>query len=130
MDKGHPSGAGSSEHCGEDKPVEGAEVLDVPSAVLAPSCSSWVVGSRVLHSPAQGLSTRDAFTQHSSGRTQVVATEEILRYWQLFLKALSFQHLEKYFAEVIFLSWAQPKLVHFSFLCSAVSKFISLLCTE
>jgi len=56
--------------------------------------------------------------------------EEILRCWQLLLKALSFQHLEKYFTQVIFLSRAQLKHVRFSFLCSAVSKFISPLCAE
>lgn len=54
-----------------------------------------------------------------------MAMEEILRYWQLFLKGFSFQHVEKYFPQVIFLSRAQPKLVHFNFFCSEVSQFIS-----
>lgn len=60
----------------------------------------------------------------------MVAIEDIPRHWQLFSKALSLQHLEKDFTEVTFLSWAQPKLVHFSFLCSGISKFLSVLCAE
>lgn len=62
----------------------------------------------------------------SSGRTQMVAMEEIPRYELLFSKALSFQHLEKDFTQVI-LSWAQPKLCTSA--SSALGSPSSLVCS-
>lgn len=56
--------------------------------------------------------------------------EEIPRYQLLFSKSLSFQLLEKDFKQVIFLSWAQFKRVHFSFLCSGIFAFLRVLCAE
>lgn len=60
----------------------------------------------------------------------MVAVEEIPRYQLLLSKALSFVHLEKDFTQVIFIPWAQSKLVHFSFFCSGISEFLRVLSAE
>lgn len=84
-------------------------MIDVPRAVLAPFLL-------LLGSGEQSASLSCCPLEMPSPsilRSRMVAMKEmILRYWQLFLKALSLQHLEKYFPRAIFLSRAQPKLVH------------------